>query len=84
VVGDARLAVKQVRLAAAMGHYRGALARTTRTLTSLQRHRSREVAGQRARLLIWAWMGGVIAGRPLEAFEWYQRGVRRGPARPRR
>ena len=50
ILGDARLAVKQVRLAAAMGHYRGALVRTTRTLGSLRRHRSREVAGQRARL----------------------------------
>ncbi len=75
ILGDARLAVKQVRLAAAMGHYRGALVRTTRTLGSLRRHRSREVAGQRARLLIWR--GWVVSSqdRPSEAIEWYQQGA---------
>jgi class 3 adenylate cyclase/tetratricopeptide (TPR) repeat protein len=75
VIGDARLAVKQVRLAAAMGHYRGALARTTRSLASLRPHRSREVTGQRALLLIWR--GWVVSSqdRPSEAIEWYRRGA---------
>ena len=75
VVGDARLAVKQVKQAAAMGRYRGALARTTRSLAALEGHRSSRAKGQRARLLIWR--GWVVSSqdRPKEAIQWYLRGA---------
>jgi tetratricopeptide (TPR) repeat protein len=74
-VADARLAVKQVKQAAAMGRYRAALRRSSRALDVLRDDRSRKAAGERARLFIWRGWVRSSQDRPNEAIAWYRRGV---------
>lgn len=74
-VADARLAVKQVKQATAMGRYRSALGRATRSLAALDGISGPAAAGQRARLLVWRGWVRYSQNRASEAVDWCQLGA---------
>jgi tetratricopeptide (TPR) repeat protein len=74
-VAEARLAVKQVKQAAAMGRYPIALRRTTSALRALDALRGRPAGGERARLYTWRGWVHYSQDRASEAVVWSQRGV---------
>ncbi len=75
VVADARLAVKQVKQAIAMGRYPSALRQSARSLAALDGLSSRAASAQRARLLVWRGWVRYSQNRAAEAIEWCERGV---------
>ena len=75
VVASARLSVKQVKQASAMGQYPAALRRATRALASLDGVDGQEAAGQRARLLVWRGWVRYSQDRASEAIDWCMRGA---------
>lgn len=75
VVADARLAVMQVKQAAAMGRYRSALQRSMRTLAALDRITGQSAAAQRARLLIWRGWVRYSQNRASEAIDLSMQGA---------
>ena len=74
-VAAARVAIKQVRQATAQGHYPSALRRATAALATLDGLRSRDAAGQRARLLVWRGWIRDSQNRGTEAIIWIERGA---------
>ena len=74
-VADARLAVKQVKQATAMGRYPSALRQSARSLAALDGLSSRAASAQRARLLVWRGWVRYSQNRASEAIEWCERGV---------
>jgi class 3 adenylate cyclase/tetratricopeptide (TPR) repeat protein len=75
VVADARLAVLQVKQATAMGRYRSALQRSTRTLAALDGVTGRAAAAQRARLLTWRGWVRYSQNRATEAIDLSMQGA---------